>query len=92
MAQNYHIYNPATGVEEDTLHLSYHGAKKVAELIATDLLRQQAEGVTDGLGNTLDGLSFHDLVTYEAVHKDSTGAEVTTSVTAVEAIYERYGE
>lgn len=92
VAQNYHIYNPDTGVEEDTLHLSYHGAKKVAEIIATDLARQQAAGMKDGLGNTLDGLSFHDLVTYEVTHKDSTGAEVSTSVTAVEAIYERYGE
>ncbi len=92
VAQNYHIYNAETGVEEDTLHLSYHGALKVAEMVATDLARQQAAGATDGMGNTLDGLSFHDMVTYDVVHKDSTGAEVTTSVTAVERIYERYGE
>lgn len=92
VAQNYHIYNSQTGVEEDTLHLSYHGALKVAEMVATSLAEQQAAGATDGLGNTLDGLSFHDMVTYDVVHKDSTGKEVTTSVTAVEAIYERYGE
>lgn len=92
VAQNYHIYNPETNTEEDTLHLSYHGALKVAEIVATELARQQAAGVTDGQGNTLDGLSFHDIVTYEVTHKDSTGAEVTTSVTAVQAIYERYGE
>lgn len=92
VAQTYHIYNPDTNTEEDTLHLSYHGAMKVAEMVATELARQQAAGVTDGLGNTLDGLSFHDLVTYQVTYKDSTGAQVETSVTAVEAIYERYGE
>ncbi len=92
VAQNYHIYNAETGVEEDTLHLSYHGALKVAELVATDLAKQQAAGATDALGNTLDGLAFHDMVTYDVAHKDSTGAQITTSVTAVERIYERYGE
>lgn len=92
VAQNYHIYNSETNTEEDTLHLSYHGALKVAEIVATELARQQAEGVTDGQGNTLDGLSFNDIITYEVIHKDSTGAEVTTAVTAVQAIYERYGE
>lgn len=92
VAQNYHIYNPETNTEEDTLHLSYHGALKVAEIVATELARQQAAGVTDGQGNTLDGLSFNDMVTYEVTHKDSTGAEVKSSVTAVQAIYERYGE
>ena len=92
VAHNYHIYNPETDTEEDTLHLSYHGALKVAEIVATELARQQAEGVTDGQGNTLDGLSFHDMVTSEVTYKDSTGAEVQTSVTAVQAIYERYGE
>ena len=92
VAQNYHIYNPETNTEEDTLHLSYHGALKVAEIVATELARQQAAGATDGQGNTLDGLSFNDMITYEVTHKDSTGATVQTSVTAVQAIYERYGE
>lgn len=92
VAQNYHIYNTQTGVEEDTLHLSYHGALKVAELIATDLAEKRAAGATDGQGNTLDGLSFHDQVTYEVTHKDADGNEVTTSVTAVQAVYKRYAE
>lgn len=92
VAQNYHLYNPQRGVEEDTLHLSYHGALKVAELIATSLAQQQAAGATDGQGHTLEGLSLNDMTTYDVVHKDSTGKEVTTSVTGVKAIYKRYAE
>ena len=92
VAQNYHLYNKETSVEEDTLHLSYHGALKVAELIATSLAGQQSQGTKDGQGSTLDGLSFNPLVTYEVKHKDSTGNEVTTEVTGVQAVYERYGE
>lgn len=92
VAQNYHIYNPETGAQEDTLHLSYHGALKVAELIATSLAEQQAAGVRDGQGGTLDGLSFHDMVTYDVTHRDSTGSQVTTSVTGVQAVYRRYAE
>lgn len=92
VAQNYHIYNPQTNVEEDTLHLSYHGAMKVAELIATSLAEQKAAGVTDGRGNTLDGFSFHDLVTYDVTHRDSAGKEVRTSVTGVQAVYKRYAQ
>lgn len=92
VAQNYHLYNPQRKVEEDTLHLSYHGALKVAELIATSLAQQKADGATDGQGHTLEGLSLNDMTTYDVVHKDSTGKEVTTSVTGVQAIYKRYAE
>lgn len=92
VAQNYHLYNPQRGVEEDTLHLSYHGALKVAELVATSLAQQQAAGAADGQGNTLEGLSLNDMTTYDVVHKDSAGKEVTTSVTGVKAIYRRYAE
>lgn len=92
VAQNYHLYNSHRGIEEDTLHLSYHGALKVAELVATSLAQQKAADATDGQGNTLDGLSMNDMVTYDVVHKDSTGKEVTTSVTGVQAIYKRYAE
>lgn len=92
VAQNYHLYNAQSNVEEDTLHLSYHGALKVAELIATSLAQQQEAGATDGQGNTLEGLSLNDMTTYDVVHKDSTGKEVTTSVTGVQAIYKRYAE
>ena len=92
VAQNYHLYNRETNVEEDTLHLSYHGALKVAELIATALAEMQAEGVTDGMGNTLDGLSFHDMTEYEFVCQDGAGEAITVEVTGVQAVYRRYGE
>lgn len=92
VAQNYHLYNPQRGVEEDTLHLSYHGALKIAELVATSLAQQKAAGVTDGQGHTLEGLSLNKMTTYDVVHKDSTGKEVTASVTGVKAVYKRYAE
>lgn len=92
VAQNYHLYNAQRGVEEDTLHLSYHGALKVAELIATSLAQQQAAGAMDGQGHTLEGLSLNDMTTYDVTHKDSTGKEVTTSVTGVQAVYKRYAQ
>ncbi len=92
VAQNYHIYNAQSNVEEDTLHLSYHGALKIAELIATSLAEQKAAGAKDGQGNTLDGLSFNDMATYEVVHKDSAGRETSTAVTGVKAVYKRYAE
>ncbi len=92
VAQNYHLYNRETNVEEDTLHLSYHGALKIAELIATALAKMQAEGVTDGMGNTLDGLSFHEMKEYEFVCQDGAGQEITVEVTGVQAVYRRYGE
>lgn len=37
VAHNFHIYNPVTGTEEDTLHLSYAGAMNVAGIVATEL-------------------------------------------------------
>ena len=92
VAQNYHLYNRETNVEEDTLHLSYHGALKIAELIATALAEMQAEGVTDGMGNTLDGLSFHEMKEYEFVCQDGAGQKITVEVTGVQAVYRRYGE
>lgn len=92
VAQNYHIYNSQKGVEEDTLHLSYHGALKVAELIATCLAGQQAAGAADGQGHTLEGITFNEMITYDVKHKDSTGNEVITPVTAVKAVYKRYAQ
>lgn len=92
VAQNYHLYNPQRGVEEDTLHLSYHGALKIAELVATSLAGQRAAGAADGQGHTLEGLSLNGMATYDVIHKDSAGREVTTSVTGVKAVYKRYAE
>ena len=92
VAQNYHIYNSETNVEEDTLHLSYHGALKIAELVATALAQMQTEGAADGRGNTLDGLSFHEMREYQFVCQDGAGEEISVKVTGVPAVYRRYGE
>ncbi|MBE5949671.1 MAG: hypothetical protein E7261_11730 [Lachnospiraceae bacterium] len=92
VAQTYHIYNKTTGVEEDTLHLSYHGALNVAGVVATTLYEQQQAGAKDGMGNTLDGLKFNELAPYEAVHKDKFGETVTSTTMRVKAVYERYAE
>ncbi len=90
--RNYHLYNVESGVEEDTLHLSYHGAMKIAELIATELAHMRAEGKKDGLGNTLEGLSFHETAEYEAAHVDAMGGKTFVKVTGIRAVYRRYGE
>lgn len=83
VAQNYHLYNKETHVEEDTLHLSYHGAMKVAELVATKLAQMQAEGATDSEGNTLDGLSFQEMREYEVRCQDGSGKEILLKTTGV---------
>ena len=44
------------------------------------------------LNNMVWSTAAYGKVTYEVTYQDSTGAQVVTSVTAVEAIYERYGE
>lgn len=92
VAQNYHIYNKDTGVEEDTLHLSYHGALNVAGVVATSLAEQQAAGAADAKGNTLDGLKFNPLGEYSAEHRNADGETVVSTTTRVTAIYERYAE
>lgn len=92
VAQNYHIYNQTTGVEEDTLHLSYHGALNVAGVVATTLYEQQQAGAIDGVGNTLDGLCFNELAPFEAVHLNEAGETVTSTTMRVKAVYERYAE
>lgn len=86
VAQNYHLYNKETHVEEDTLHLSYHGALKVAELVATELARMQAEGAADGEGNTLDGLRFQEMEEYEVRCQDGSGEEILLKTTGVRPV------
>ncbi len=92
VAQNYHIYNPDTNKEEDTLHLSYEGAKNVASVVATELARQKAEGVKDGEGKTLDGLEFNEIVDYTVEFTGKDGNKATATTSRVKAVYEHYAQ
>ncbi len=90
--QNYHIYNSETGVKEDTLHLSYAGAKNVASIIATELLKLQEAGAVDGAGQTLNGLKFNPLEDYTVEFTGADGNLTTATTKRVGAVYERYAE
>ncbi|MBO7402876.1 MAG: hypothetical protein J6U10_07790 [Lachnospiraceae bacterium] len=92
VAQNFHLYNKATGTEEDTLHLSYEGAKNIAGIIATGLYRLQESGEKDGAGAVVSGLTFNALGTASYSYTDASGAAATYSFERIEAVYRRYGE
>ena len=91
VAHNFHIYNANTDVEEDTLHLSYFGAKNVAGIIATGLYELQASGKEDGLYKTVRGIDFNNLVTEEFTYIDASGNEAVYRTDRIEAVYRTYG-
>ncbi|MBO5227773.1 MAG: hypothetical protein J6B39_02120, partial [Lachnospiraceae bacterium] len=88
--QNYHIYNKETGVKEDTLHLSYFGAKNVAGVAATELLKMKEAGAVDGAGKTLEGLKFNELEDYTVEFTDADGKPATATTKRVSAVYKSY--
>jgi lysophospholipase L1-like esterase len=90
VTQHYQIYNHATKTETDTLHLSYVGAKKIAEFITTDIARQIKEGIQDGNGNTFDGIKLNPITQYVVEHNNSAAQVVKTTVTAVKSVYKQY--
>jgi len=90
VAQNYHLYNAGTGVEEDTLHLSYAGAKNVAGIIATRLYELQESGNTDGRGQKITGIAFNPLCDEEIEYTDASGNKATYTTKRVSAVYKRY--
>ncbi|MBQ9766199.1 MAG: hypothetical protein IJW18_08380 [Lachnospiraceae bacterium] len=90
--QNYHIFNEDTKVVDDSLHLSYAGAKNVASIVATELAKLKAAGATDAMGNTLDGLMFNPIVDHTVEYVDANGNKATATTERVQAIYERYAQ
>ncbi|MBP5248801.1 MAG: hypothetical protein J6Z46_02225 [Lachnospiraceae bacterium] len=82
--QTYHIYDFANDKSVDSLHSSYRGSEKIAELIATDIATKISENATDAYGNTLSGIKLHPVVTYEMQHVNALGETVTETVTAVD--------
>ncbi len=92
VAQNYHIYNPDTNKEEDTLHLSYAGAKNIASIVATELSKMKEAGATDGEGKTLDGLQFNEITDYTVEFTGADGNKTTATTQRVKAVYESYAQ
>lgn len=92
VARNFHIYNSATDVEEDTLHLSYAGALNTAGLIATELDRFMKEGTTDGYGQKIEGLTINPLSTKTYTFTGPNGKETSYSIPMIEAIYKAYAQ
>lgn len=86
--QNYYVYglNSKTGEYQlfDNLHLSYQGAKKCAELVATNIYDQIEAGTTDASGKDMSGIKTNPSGTYDFTYTDSTGSETTETITAVE--------
>lgn len=86
--KNYYMYglNSSTGEYQlfDNLHLSYQGAKKCAELVATNIYDQIEAGTTDASGKDMSGIKTNPSGTYDFTYTDSTGSETTETITAVE--------
>ncbi len=92
VAQNFHLYNKKDNAEEDTLHLSYHGALNTAGIIATELYYLQRDGVKDAEGKAVTGVTFNDMTTVSYEHLNAEGETVTTTYPMLEAVYEHYAQ
>jgi lysophospholipase L1-like esterase len=90
VTENYQIYNHTTKAATDTLHLSYMGAKKIAEFIATDMQRQKAEGSIDCKGCSFDGIQLNELTQYTIEHSNALGEKIQRAVTGVKSVYKKY--
>lgn len=90
VAQNYHLYNSVSGVEEDTLHLSYAGAMNVSRIIATGLYKLQETGATDGCGKSISGFSFRPMEKGEIIYKDRNGNDAVYTYESIAPVYKRY--
>jgi lysophospholipase L1-like esterase len=90
VAHNYHLYNTGSGKEEDTLHLSYAGAKNVASIIATELYRLQEAGTADSLGKRVTGLTFNSVRTETITYTDKDGNESEYKTERITGIYRPY--
>lgn len=88
VTENYYMYglNSSTGKYQifDNLHLSYQGAKKCAELVATEIYNQIENGTTSTSGKDMSGIKTNPTGTYQFTYTDSTGTEQTETITAVE--------
>ncbi|MCX7714605.1 MAG: GDSL-type esterase/lipase family protein [Clostridia bacterium] len=82
-AQNYYLYVSSTGTQDDALHLSYQGAKRVAEIVATDIARQILEGATDAKGNTFAGIKLNGITTRSISYTNSSGNSDTLTFKTV---------
>ncbi|MCR5584780.1 MAG: hypothetical protein K6F63_05015, partial [Lachnospiraceae bacterium] len=90
VAHNYHLYIPASDKEEDTLHLSYAGAKNVASIIATELYKLQVSGTADGKGARITGLTFNPLDTEVITYTDKDGKEAEYKTDRITGICRPY--
>ncbi len=89
VAQNFHLFR--SNLEEDTLHLSYAGAKNVASIIATELYRLQCEGSTDLTGAKVEGLGFNPMGTETLNYTDKDGNPAEMILERISAVYKTYG-
>jgi lysophospholipase L1-like esterase len=70
--------------DSDSQHMSYKGALKVAELVATGIYDRMANGAEDAHGNTFAGIPLNSLVQYDITYTNSESQTVTEKFTAVE--------
>ncbi len=88
---NYHLYDSIKENAEDTLHLSYAGAKNVASIIATELNKLQTLGTKDSTGAQITGIPFNPLGIHEITYTDKNGTQAVYSDERVTAVYRTYG-
>ena len=88
VTKTFHLYKG--NKEEDTLHLSYAGAKNVASIIASELYKLQATGVTDVTGEKIAGITFNPVTTRNISYTDKDGNEAILQLIGPECIYRKY--
>lgn len=82
--QTYHLFNAAKGTSVDSLHSSYMGSRKIAELIATKISEMIENNVKDAYGESLSGIALNPVADYDFSYVNSEGQEVTETLHTVE--------
>lgn len=90
VARNFHIFNPATNTEEDTLHLSYAGASNVAGIVATELF-DRLENISK-TGCTLSEKCFNPKMDLNFDFINAEGKKDKVTVRRISAIHKAYGK
>lgn len=74
-SKNYYLYDKNKDEQVDGLHLSYHGAKRVAEIVVEEIKRQKSEGIKDKWGNDFSKIVVNEEAPYRIFYQGQSGLE-----------------